>query len=94
MSTYPQLTNNAGRLATPRALMPKGYEDCFIELDGTPYDPVLIYFHSGGDPDTVSWPNPKAAHLRGALYDARETGFIPDVPIVLLPDGKEFVIDA
>ena len=73
--------------------MPKGYEDCFIETDGTPYDPILIYFHPGGDPDTVSWPNPNAEHLRGALYGARETGFIPDVPIVLLPDGKEFAID-
>lgn len=54
---------------------------------------VLICRYSAGDCDSVNWPNPNIAVLRGALYDARETGLIADVRSVLLPDGEEFFID-
>lgn len=56
-------------------------------------DPILLFEHPGGDHDTVKWPRPNRKHLAGALYDAREQGLIPDNPVVLLPDGKEFNID-
>jgi len=55
---------------------------------------ALIYWHKGGDVDVVSYPRPNKAHLRAALYDAREMGFIPrDVDSVLLPSGKVFSFD-
>ena len=56
-------------------------------------DVVLIYRYPSEEVDTVAWPiiNPK--YLCGALYDAREMGWIPDESIVLLPDGTEFNID-
>lgn len=56
-------------------------------------DALLILRYPAGDCDTVRWPNPNIQLLRGALYDARETGLIADVKSVLLPDGSEFFID-
>ena len=56
-------------------------------------DPILIFEYPSGDVDTIAWPKPNRKNLAGALYDARETGLIPDVPTVILPDGTEFNID-
>lgn len=56
-------------------------------------DAELLCRYSPGDCDSVNWPNPNIATLRGALYAARETGLIRDVKSVLLPDGSEFFID-
>lgn len=53
----------------------------------------LIYFYPSGDCDSVHWPSPNIKHLRGALYDDRETGLIPDAKAVLMPDGATFYID-
>jgi hypothetical protein len=57
-------------------------------------DTLLIYYYPSGDVDTIAWPRPNPQHLRSALYDAREQGIIPNVPAVILPSGKEFLIDA
>jgi hypothetical protein len=52
---------------------------------------ALRYFTGGCD--EVCWPKPDIAALRGALDDARETGWIRHVDSVLLPDDTEFFID-
>lgn len=54
---------------------------------------VLLYQYSEGDWDAVNWPNPNEEHLRSCLFDCRETGMIPDVREVQLPDGTIFQID-
>ena len=56
-------------------------------------DPILVCRYDAGDCDTINWPNPNEENLRRALYDARETGVIPDVQLVTLPNGLEFSID-
>ena len=58
-----------------------------------PGQELLVHTYPSGDVDTVNWPDFRPAILRGALYDARETNEIPDVPAVLLPDGRRFAID-
>jgi len=65
-------------------------DDGCLALNGA----ALIYWHKGGDVDVVSYPRPNMQHLRSALYDAREMGFIPrDVGSVLLPSGKIVCFD-
>ena len=55
---------------------------------------VLLYWHKSGDVDVVSYPRPNLKHLRAALYDAREMGFIPrDVGVAKLPSGKTVCFD-
>jgi hypothetical protein len=54
---------------------------------------ILTRVYDAGDCDTIRWPNPDLENLRGALFDAREQGFIPDLGVVKLPDGSEFKID-
>lgn len=54
---------------------------------------ILIYRYRAGDVDTINWPNPNEEHLRSCLFDARETGMIPHVRSVELPDGTIFHID-
>lgn len=56
-------------------------------------DAWLCYTYPSGDIDGVKWPNPNIKRLRGALYDAREAGLIPNEPTVRLPDGAEFSMD-
>lgn len=66
-------------------------------------DTILVYMYPAGDADTIPWPFKKDAYwtqskwnkaLAGALFDAREMGDLPgNTKAVLLPDGKEFVID-
>lgn len=46
-----------------------------------------------GDIHTIEATAINRHHLRRALYDARECGFIPHEPIVLLPSGEAFDID-
>lgn len=91
--TLPKLINDNGLLATAHELIPDDMKDFFTSSSG-PENAILIFYHRGGDVDTISYPNPNLNHLRAALYDARESGFIPNVPAVLLPSGKAFLIDA
>ena len=66
------------------------------EADRKPSDPLLMVVYGAGDCDVAKWPltTPELRwRLARALYDARETGTIPDVTEVILPDGKIFVID-
>ena len=56
---------------------------------------LLLCIYSAGDCDTISASRPNEKNLRRALYDARETGDLPDqdgVPVseVTLPNGKVF----
>lgn len=60
---------------------------------GHPDNPILLVEHEGGDHDTIAWPLIKRGHLASALFDARESGIIPDVAEVILPDGGTFDID-
>lgn len=71
-----------------------GMTDPFVpEADRAPSNPMLLVEHDGGDHDTINWPLTKRQHLASALYGARETGLIPDVTEVTLPDGSTFNID-
>jgi hypothetical protein len=82
-----QLTAEDGLLCTPHsALMDVFLKQHFEE------DPPLLAHYPAGDYDTVNWPNPNEEILRTALFGARETGLIPDVRSVILPDGSEFII--
>lgn len=63
------------------------------EAERGPSNPVLLVEHDGGDHDTIAWPLTQRGHLASALYGARETGLIPDVTEVTLPDGSTFNID-
>jgi hypothetical protein len=54
---------------------------------------LLLCRYDAGDCDTIRWPRPQVKRLRSALFDARETGQIPDVRTVLLPNGTIFTID-
>jgi hypothetical protein len=56
-------------------------------------NPVLLYFHPSGEVDTIRWPKFDEERLRSALYDARETGTIPNCSEVILPNGETFKID-
>lgn len=56
----------------------------------------LLFFYPAGDVDSVPWPmkdDEDKYHLSVALYDAREMGDMPDVPVVKLPDGSSFDIE-
>ena len=45
----------------------------------------------GGDVDTIDFPNPDQGHLRRALYDIREQGYLPsNAEKVHLPNGALF----
>lgn len=55
---------------------------------------ALIRHTKHGDCDTLNWPDSTTEHIRAALYDARETGDIGNVPAVTLPDGTTLEIDA
>ena len=71
---------------------PKDYEMYSQAVTG---DMVLLMRgYDAGDCDTIHWPNPNEENLRAALFDAREQGFIPDLPTVILPDGTEFTIES
>jgi hypothetical protein len=61
-------------------------------LDGD--DSCLMFQYPAGDVDMVRWSDLNIKLLRGALYDARETGLIADTLSVRLPDGAEFFIDS
>jgi hypothetical protein len=52
-------------------------------------DIILLCVYPSGDCDTIKWPKMKEANLVTALYAARETGLLPDIHSVLLPDGRE-----
>ena len=93
LTDLPKLINDDGLLATAHNLIPDDLKTVFTDDDG-PHNALLIFRHPGGDVDTINYPRPNLKHLRAALYDARESGFIPNVPAVLLPSGKEFLIDA
>lgn len=71
--------------------------------DGRLYaeDKLLLCVYPAGDCDTIPWPNlfdegdywneeKWTQALTGALYDAREMGYVPDVHEVELPDGTKF----
>ena len=53
---------------------------------------ILLRFFSAGDVTTIAWPDPDLDDLRSALYDARESGMIPFVNTVILPDGQPLSI--
>ena len=61
------------------------------QLDGA--DCCLMFRYPAGDVDMVRWPEPNLRLLRGALFDARESGIIKDTLSVLMPDGGEFLLD-
>ncbi len=84
-----KLVSSAGSLYAPNSAIVDDLQRKYAEGQ----DVILMFEHPGGDVDTVNWPDPNEDHLRGALYDAREMGQIPDCHYVLLPDGKEFQID-
>jgi hypothetical protein len=58
---------------------------------------LLHYTNKFGEPFTVTYKDGLGdngkADLAISLFDARETGTIPDVREVELPDGEVFVID-
>jgi len=61
-------------------------------------EPALLHYtNKFGEPFTVTYKDgldaKGEADLAISLYDARETGTIPDVREVELPDGEVFVID-
>lgn len=64
-------------------------ELCLSDADLTP----VTHYTGHGDVSTITWPEPDAHKLRNMLYDLRETGEIPDVDTVLLPDGTHFDIE-
>ena len=65
-------------------------DDGCLSLNGG----VLIYWHKGGDVDTIDYPRPNKTHLRAALYNAREMGWLPsNVDSVILPSGRVFSFD-
>lgn len=47
---------------------------------------LLSFSHEGVT--QIAWPEPDFDDLRNALYDARETGMIPNVQTVTLPNGR------
>ena len=68
------------------------------EWIGEGEDVLLMYYSKYGEPNTIGWPRGwkgklDKAGLAEALFDARETGTIPHVREVELPDGETFVID-
>ena len=84
-----QLRVSDGCLVVPwRAIHTKDMQEHFNGEDA-----MLLCRYPAGDCDSTSWPNPNIEVLRGALFDARETGLIRDVASVLLPNGEEFFID-
>ena len=84
-----QLRVSDGCLVVPwRAIYTKDMQEHFNGEDA-----MLLCRYPAGDCDSASWPNPNIAALRGALFDARETGLIRDGASVLLPNGEEFFID-
>ena len=56
-------------------------------------DVMLMTRNRYGEPSDVEWPKYDDNTLRMALFDARETGVIPHISHVILPDGEEFEID-
>lgn len=54
---------------------------------------TLMTFSSYGEPEEPEWPNYDKNVLRKALMDAVNTGKIPDVSSVILPDGTPFEVD-
>lgn len=101
------ILNEDGTLSTPFALIEDdlnrehfrhcGMTNPFVaEADRTPSNPLLMTVYSAGDCDVAKWPlsTPQLRQLLArSLYDARETGLIPDVAEVTLPDGSRFSID-
>ena len=62
-------------------------DDGCLALNGV----ELLYRYPGGDIDVISYPRPNKGHLRAALFDAREMGYLPSsVDSVTLPSGKVF----
>lgn len=60
---------------------------CRKHYGGDEFAILLCFFDQ--DVNSIAWPNPDLRELRSALYDARETGMIPFVQSVELPDGSE-----
>lgn len=57
----------------------------------------ICYHYMAGDYDFIPWPlrsHEWKGRLARALYDARETGELENVPFVLLPNGLVFEIEA
>jgi len=85
-----------GRLATPYQSATESARQ-WVE----PNEPILLYSSEWEDPAFPRWPlqeepgQPWQAKrdLAGALFDAVEMGFLPDVRFVLLPDGSPFHFD-
>lgn len=63
-------------------------DDICREHYGQDEHSILMRFFDAGDVTTIAWPNPDFDDLRNALYDARETGMIPNVETVTLPNGR------
>tara|TARA_A100001037_G_C14679019_1_gene426483 strand:+ start:101 stop:478 length:378 start_codon:yes stop_codon:yes gene_type:complete len=63
--------------------------------DGNRLPQALGGHNRYGEPFSCDWEDGKfnRAELAVALFDARETGLMVDVPEVVLPDGEVFVID-
>lgn len=64
-------------------------ELCLSDDDKTP----VTHYNGHGDVSTIARPDYDFHKLRNMLYDLRETGEIPDVDTVLLPDGTSFDIE-
>lgn len=83
-----RLIVECGRLMIPRSAV----QDALL-LKHFTGNPCVMGFYGAGDCYTIQWPNPNRANLAYALYDAREMELIPNVRVVLLPDGSPFEID-
>ena len=87
-----KLLNENGTLYTPVEAASESFrKDCSFLEDGAP---VILADYIDGDPCTAKWPHTNKGNLAILLYGARETGQIPDVPSVLLPDDSVFDIEA
>ncbi len=101
------ILNEDGTLSTPFSaitdeLTRRHFSECgmtnpFVPEDERgPDNPLLMTVYGAGDCDVAKWPlsTPELRErLARSLYDARETGCIPDITEVTLPDGSTFNID-
>jgi len=91
-NTLHKLLNQDGTLYTPAEAAIQAFEVNCANFGIT--GPFLLADYVNGDPCTARWPNVNKGNLAILLYGARETGQIPDVSSVLLPDDSEFDIEA
>jgi hypothetical protein len=88
---YPEikLIDKDGYLYTPYDVANKSLKDYYKGKR----EIILVDKDETGDVVTARWPNYNERDLRMLLYGARETGQIPNIEFVILPDGKEFEIN-